>query len=56
MNLKMSLKKFTQSLNIDKRLFEADIRNTSAHNLTSLMLGYFKNFAFLKSPRSCPEI
>ncbi|PKP57121.1 MAG: hypothetical protein CVT88_09330 [Candidatus Altiarchaeales archaeon HGW-Altiarchaeales-1] len=29
----MSLKKFTQSLNIDKRLFEADIWNTTAHNL-----------------------
>ncbi len=29
----MSIKKFTQSLNIDKRLFEADVRNTTAHNL-----------------------
>ncbi len=29
----MSIKNFTQSLNIDKRLFEADIWNTTAHNL-----------------------
>jgi len=30
---KMSIKKFTQSLNIDKRLFEADVWNTTVHNL-----------------------
>ncbi|NCN65234.1 MAG: argininosuccinate lyase [Candidatus Altiarchaeum hamiconexum] len=29
----MSIKKFTQSLDIDMRLFEADIWNTTAHNL-----------------------